>query len=225
MIYMRQSVSYDRTGVVSKLVIAAIITGLSLLVLIAKVVIAILFYRGSGEHHQPSEDNYDFYKSFGYTFEFYFKSDPEALVHGIETYGPDLLALIFGTLLVLYAKGHLVSLKEESEDDLLEDMDIKGVRSYKFWAWVVLFFLSVSGLLLPNFIALSFIVLSSICMYFWALGYSIEGGVFRVVSFLSMSLAFLYVMAVFILRIEYLKGHNEENWEFILGLTWADPNG
>ena len=107
----------------------------------------------------------------------------------------------------------------------MEKIQIKGVHSYQFWAWVVLFFLTVSGLLVPNFIAFTFILLASYVFFIWAYGWKIEGKFFKVVSALSMIFAFCYVMAVFILRIDYLEDLNTEWWQFILGLTWNVPNG
>jgi hypothetical protein len=104
-------------------------------------------------------------------------------------------------------------------------METEGLSSHKFWAWIVLLFLSVNGLITCNLISFSFVVLSSICFYIWAQGKSIEGGFFKVISFLSMTLAFIYVIGIFILRIKWLEYIDSQDWVFIVGLTWDDPNG
>lgn len=41
-----------------------------------------------------------------------------------------------------------------------------------------------------------------------------------------MSLAFVYVLAIFILRIQWIEEKvSKEDWVFIAGFTWEDPNG
>ena len=44
------------------------------------------------------------------------------------------------------------------------------------------------------------------------------------ISGLSMTFAFIYVMAIFILRIKFLEKLDTDDWVFIMGFTWDDPN-
>lgn len=57
------------------------------------------------------------------------------------------------------------------------------------------------------------------------MGYNIEGGAFKFVSSLSKWLAFIYVLMVFVFRISYLEKYRTQKWQFIIGITWEDPNG
>ena len=75
-----------------------------------KIALSVLMYQWSddnGGKPVPGEDRVTLYKSFGIMFSYTNKSDDEALVHGIETFGPDLCALVGGGLLLWYAVSHL----------------------------------------------------------------------------------------------------------------------
>lgn len=72
-------------------------------------------------------------------------------------------------------------------------MTTTGVNSYRFWAWIVLIFLTLNGLITPNLISLSFVFLSMGTFFMWAFGWMIEEKAFKIVSGLSMTIAFFYV--------------------------------
>ncbi len=110
MVYMLKSVGQDKASVVLKLVLAIVIAALSLLVIGGKIALSVLMYQWSRDNDGkpvPSPDRQTFYKSFGIMFSFINQADEEAAIHGIETFGPDLLACIGGAMLLWYAVSHL----------------------------------------------------------------------------------------------------------------------
>lgn len=58
----------------------------------------------------------------------------------------------------------------------------------------------------------------------WAFGWKIEESAFKIVSAASMTIAFFYVLIQFIVGIQYLKKYSDEDWQYIIGVSWDDPD-